>query len=67
MTSITKTTYASDADVVVSKKTLNSGEFIQLKIDYEQPGMERMGAYDTIVVTLKPEAAKDLVEALQKL
>jgi hypothetical protein len=65
MTSISKTVYASGAEVEVHNRTLSSGEFVQLKINYES--MDSQYAIDSIIVTLNPEVAKELANAILKL
>jgi hypothetical protein len=70
MTTVTvsRTTYASGAEVEVSKKALNSGEFIQLKVNYESPPIEsKYETTETIIFTFKPEYARELAEVILRL
>lgn len=62
MTSVSKTTYASGASIEVCKKTLTSGEFVQLKINYET--MDSQYGSDAFIVTLKPDVAKELATVI---
>ena len=64
MTSVSNTTYASGAEVEVSKKKLNAGEYIQLTVNYEQ--MANKFVTDSIVVTLSPEEAVELSDQIIK-
>jgi hypothetical protein len=70
MTTITmsRTTYASGAEVEVSKKMLSTGEFIQLKFRYESlPEESKWESEDAIIFTMKPEHARELAEVILKL
>jgi hypothetical protein len=65
MTSVSKTTYASGAEVEVVKKTLNSGEFVQLRISYDPQDSEKhRGTTDVFIVTLSTSQAYDLANAM---
>jgi hypothetical protein len=66
--SVSRTIYASGAEVEISKKMLNSGEFVQLKVSYESPPLEsKYETTDIIIFTLKPEHAREMAEAILKM